>query len=85
MFQDIFCNVNKKWIYTSFSDKTKNVSICKAYELLSFVFQDMFDLILSLGGDLTIANRQGLTPLQLAAFMAKREVSCSLYKNDTEC
>jgi hypothetical protein len=35
----------------------------------------MFDLIYHLGGRLDIKNRQGLTPLTLAANLARKDVS----------
>ena len=35
----------------------------------------MFDLLVSLGAELHVKNKQGLTPLTLAARLAKKEVS----------
>ena len=40
--------------------------------------QSMFDLILNSGGKLDITNRQGLTPLTLAAKLARKDVSVRL-------
>ena len=37
--------------------------------------QSMFDLLLNSGGQLDITNRQGLTPLTLAAKLARKDVS----------
>ena len=42
---------------------------------LFFSHQEMFDILYSLGGRLDIRNRQGLTPLTLAAKLARKEVS----------
>ena len=36
--------------------------------------QEMFDLLVSLGAELHVKNKQGLTPLTLAASLAKKEV-----------
>lgn len=38
------------------------------------LLQEMFDLLHSLGGSLAIKNRQNLTPLTLAAKLARKEV-----------
>lgn len=35
----------------------------------------MFELALSVGADIHIQNRQGLTPLTLASYLAKKNVS----------
>lgn len=43
-----------------------------------FILQSMFDLIYSHGGRLDIKNRQGLTPLTLAAKLARKDVSVIL-------
>ena len=43
--------------------------------VLTFIFQDMFDLLIELGAKMNIVNRQGLTPLTLAAKLASKEVS----------
>ena len=37
--------------------------------------QEMFDLLVDLGGKLHIKNRQGLTPLTMAAMLARKEAS----------
>ena len=37
--------------------------------------QEMFDLIVDLGGKLHVKNRQGLTPLTLAAKLGRKDVS----------
>ncbi|KAL3870294.1 hypothetical protein ACJMK2_038370 [Sinanodonta woodiana] len=38
------------------------------------LYDEMFDLLLSLGADLNIKNRQGLTPLTLAAKLARKDM-----------
>ncbi len=40
----------------------------------------MFDLLVDLGARLHITNRQGLTPLTLAAKLARKEVSAKFRK-----
>ena len=40
----------------------------------------MFDLLYGLGGRLDIRNRQGLTPLTLAAKLARKEVLLTISK-----
>ena len=42
---------------------------------MSFVYQEMFDLLYGFGARLDIRNRQGLTPLTLAAKLARKDVS----------
>lgn len=41
----------------------------------------MFDLLVSLGAKLNIKNKQGLTPLTLAAKLARKDVSMGLLNN----
>ena len=40
----------------------------------------MFKLMLEFNADLNIKNRQGLTPLSLAAKLARKEVKINQYK-----
>ena len=42
---------------------------------VSFLYQEMFDLLYGFGARLDIRNRQGLTPLTLAAKLARKDVS----------
>ena len=51
---------------------------CATAKCACYCLQSMFDLILNSGGKLDITNRQGLTPLTLAAKLARKDVSVGL-------
>ena len=51
---------------------------CATTKCACYCLQSMFDLILNNGGKLDITNRQGLTPLTLAAKLARKDVSVGL-------
>jgi ankyrin repeat protein len=44
------------------------------YSFRDILLQEMFDLLVSLGAKLNIKNKQGLTPLTLAARLARKDV-----------
>ena len=53
----------------------------RVFSLFSCFFpisQEMFDLLVDLGARLHIVNNQGLTPLTLACYQARKEVTNSL-------